>query len=673
VIDKTLEQISELSKTLLATQGEVGAFLRTGGAAERAAVFKALNSMDTQVPKLGTAGTEGQALTTAAAGIHAALDGTIASVVDKRTALTAINDNALEAQNAAMSLAVAATRSGAPAVMATAAIVTAATASPLTAATRYGLGEDPRDRSIAANAIARAKAALGDLAQAASSSSSDAANPEIERVMRLAGYVGKALDNLTPALVGIDAAITKRKDSNAALEKTLHDADAAIAALAKRVDANRNAGRAEMVKTRQTTNQIVLAGNVIACVLGLAFAPMIARSITRPIGRLNAAMRRIADGDLALTVPELDRGDEVGAMAGALMALRESSVRARTLETEAAAQRQATEAERAEVQAAQQAAAAEQARVVEQLADGLAQLAEGNLTFRLANVFPEAYEKLRGDFNSAMQELEDAMALIASNAITLQSGSNEISQAADDLSQRTENQAAALEQTAAALGEITATVGRTAEGAKQATAVVARTKVDAEQSGEVVSKAVAAMGSIEHSANQVAQIIGVIDEIAFQTNLLALNAGVEAARAGEAGRGFAVVASEVRALAQRSAEAAREIKTLIATSAQQVGTGVQLVGETGQALVRILSQMGEITAVVGSIASSAQDQTLGLQEVNTAISQMDQVTQQNAAMVEHSTTASHELAATAEDLTRLTARFRLAPAANHQRPFARSA
>ncbi len=650
-----LQQISDLSKTLLSTQGAVGAFLRTGAAQERAAVMTALKSVDSRIEKLQNAGTEGKDLSAAASGIHSALDGTIASVVDKRNAITAINDNALEAQNASVALAVAAARDNDPDVFESVALVTATTASPLTAATRYAIGEDPRDRAIAHNAIGRAKTAI----QALLHPDTTTAKPAGERVTRLAGYVSTALDALEPALLATDAAMTKRKTSVTALEKSLHDADVAIATLVKRVEAERDSGRAETALNRRNTNQIVMAGNLVACILGLAFAPMIARSITRPIGRLNAAMRRIADGDLAFTIPEQERGDEVGAMAHALTALRDASLRARQLEAEAASQRNAVETQRLETEAAQRAAAAEQADVVEKLANGLSRLAEGDLTYRLHMLFPASYEKLREDFNTAMQELEDAMQLIAANADTLRSGSGEMTQSADDLSRRTENQAASLEQTAAALGEITSTVGRTAEGAKQATSVVARTKVDAEQSGNVVRKAVAAMGSIEHSANQVAQIIGVIDEIAFQTNLLALNAGVEAARAGEAGRGFAVVASEVRALAQRSADAAREIKTLISASAKQVETGVQLVGETGQALVRILEQMGEITAVVTSIAGSAQDQALGLSEVNLAINQMDQVTQQNAAMVEHSTTASHELSATAEELTRLTARFRL--------------
>jgi methyl-accepting chemotaxis protein len=667
--EKTLTEISELAKTLLMTQGEVGAFLRVGGAAERAAVFRALGNLDKRMANLAGAGDEGKALTKAATGIHAALDDTIASVVDKRNALTIINDNALEAQNAAVSLVLAAARTGDPDVVNAAALVAATTPSPLTAATRYALGEDPRDRSIAQNAIVRVRTALQELARPRA----DGVQVGGERVARFAGYVGKALDGLIPGLTGIDAAIAKRQASKESLEKSLRNADAAIASLSQRVEAGRDSNRAQAFETRKRTNTIVMVGNFVACLFGLGFAPLIARSITRPIGRLNIAMREIADGNLSVTVPEQTRGDEVGTMANALLALRDASLRARTLEEEAATQRAAAEAQRLETEAAEHETAAEQARVVEQLGDGLSHLAEGDLTFRLTNAFPTYYEKLRGDFNSAMQELEHAMQLIATNAASLETGSAEITDSADDLSRRTENQAAALEETAAALGEITSTVGRTAEGAKQATAVVARTKADAEQSGDVVRKAVEAMGSIEQSATKVSQIIGVIDEIAFQTNLLALNAGVEAARAGEAGRGFAVVATEVRALAQRSAEAAREIKTLIATSAQEVGTGVQLVGETGAALVRILSQVSEITAVVSAIAGSAQDQALGLHEVNTAISEMDQVTQKNAAMVEHSTTASHELAATAQELTKLTARFRLGSVANGRAPHARVA
>ncbi len=323
--------------------------------------------------------------------------------------------------------------------------------------------------------------------------------------------------------------------------------------------------------------------------------------------------------------------------------------------------RKAAEAERA-------ARAEEQARVVRGLADGLGELAGGNLTARIDQPFPGEYEKLRSDYNSAMASLQEAMKTIVVNAGGIRTGAGEISQASDDLSRRTEQQAASLEETAAALDEITATVRKTADGSKQANSVVATARSDAESSGQVVQEAVAAMAEIEKSSNQISQIIGVIDEIAFQTNLLALNAGVEAARAGEAGRGFAVVASEVRALAQRSSEAAKEIKGLISASSQHVGTGVELVGEAGKALQGIVTKVNEISGLVSEIAASAQEQATALAEVNTAINQMDQVTQQNAAMVEESTAASHSLTQEADELMHLISRFQTGAAAQIKSP-----
>jgi methyl-accepting chemotaxis protein len=297
------------------------------------------------------------------------------------------------------------------------------------------------------------------------------------------------------------------------------------------------------------------------------------------------------------------------------------------------------------------------AHVVDSLADSLNDLANGDLRSRLDEQFPSEYERLRNDFNAAMEKLEDAMAVIATNASAISGSATEVSQAADDLSRRTEQQAATLEQTAAALDEVTATVKKTAHGAAQANAVVESAQSDAAASGQVVSQAVGAMREIEKSSAQVSQIIGVIDEISFQTNLLALNAGVEAARAGDAGRGFAVVAQEVRALAQRSSDAAKEIKGLISASSQQVGAGVKLVDQAGAALTKIVGQVSEISGLVSEIAASAHEQSTALGEVNTAINQMDQVTQQNAAMVEETTAASHSLNGEAEELSRLVARF----------------
>ncbi len=299
----------------------------------------------------------------------------------------------------------------------------------------------------------------------------------------------------------------------------------------------------------------------------------------------------------------------------------------------------------------------QQGAIITALADNLRRLAQGDLTARIDMEFTGRYQPLRSDFNQAVDSLRQAMGSIAEAANGLRNGSDEIASASDDLSRRTEQQAASLEETAAALDEITATVKRSAEGAKQANAAASGAKADAVRSGDVMSEAVTAMSEIEQSSGKITQIIGVIDEIAFQTNLLALNAGVEAARAGDAGRGFAVVAQEVRALAQRSADAAKEIKSLIASSSEQVQRGVRLVGDTGEALGGIVSKVTEIDALIAEIALSSQEQATGLSQVNSAVNQMDQVTQQNAAMVEETTAAAASLKAEAMELTGLVDRF----------------
>ncbi|WP_370468223.1 methyl-accepting chemotaxis protein [Parvularcula maris] len=286
----------------------------------------------------------------------------------------------------------------------------------------------------------------------------------------------------------------------------------------------------------------------------------------------------------------------------------------------------------------------EQEEVVTRLASALEGLSNGVLNQEIDDTFPRQYEQLRTDFNQAIARLREVMEAIVVTAETIQHGSGDISKGADDLSKRTENQAATLEETAAALDQITSTVRTTAEGAAEASRVASDTREEAQVSGEVVSSAVAAMGEIEKSSSHISQIITVIDDIAFQTNLLALNAGVEAARAGDAGRGFAVVAQEVRALAQRSSDAAKEIKQLISTSSEQVERGVDLVGRAGEALSAIVTRVESVTALVANIAESAKEQSTSLLEVNQAMNRMDEVTQENAAMVEQSTAASHRLA-----------------------------
>lgn len=392
---------------------------------------------------------------------------------------------------------------------------------------------------------------------------------------------------------------------------------------------------------------------------------LILKKISNPLSRLANAMRRLSANDHSVPIPGLQRRDEIGSMAGAVQVFKDAGIDKQRIEDEARNTRQRADAERAAAEAGRAEAAGQLETVVTAVGEGLEKLSLGDLQFRLDTQFPSGYEALRSHFNQAMTRLHETLGAIATNTDGVRSGSVEITHASDDLARRTEQQAATLEQTAAALDQITAAVRKTAEGARDVSTIVSAAKNDASASSSVVHDTVAAMGGIEASSKQISNIIGVIDEIAFQTNLLALNAGVEAARAGDAGRGFAVVATEVRALAQRSADAAKEIKTLISTSGQQVDAGVKLVAETGKSLSRISAQIGQLNQLVAEIAASAQEQATGLNQVNSAVNQMDQVTQQNAAMVEQSTAASHNLASEADELARLIGQFKIGrPAAD---------
>jgi methyl-accepting chemotaxis protein len=395
----------------------------------------------------------------------------------------------------------------------------------------------------------------------------------------------------------------------------------------------------------------LLAAIIIASIL------LLVAGIAKPVHAMAALMRRLARQDTAVEITGIDRRDEIGAMAVAVQVLKDNVIERAKLEAEAAGFQKDLDRRLKETESAFAAAGREQQAVMDGVTAALAKLAGGDLTVRLIQTVGAGYRGLKTDFNSAMETLQQTLQSIASLTAKVRSVAGEITVASDDLSRRTEQQAASLEETAAALDRITPTVRKTADRAGEARHLVTEARGGADRSGIVVREAVEAMGGIEASSRQIGTIIGVIDEIAFQTNLLALNAGVEAARAGDAGRGFAVVATEVRALAQRSADAAREIKTLISASGHQVAVGVKLVGETGKSLGLIVDQVSRLDGLVAEIAGSAGEQSTSLREVSGAVNQMDRVTQQNAAMVEQATAASHSLADEAADLARLVGQF----------------
>ena len=468
-----------------------------------------------------------------------------------------------------------------------------------------------------------------------------------------------AVDTYTERAMAI-AESTDRATSDrllASFEESFRDVEKKMEAVTD--DIVGNANEVEQRGDRTTANASFYTILVSAfCVLTVGLLAFLAKAkLITPLLQLTDVTSAIADGDNNRTIACLGRSDELGQMAAALEKLRESNLR--KLELEASTERSRVE----------------QVRTVEALGEALGALAEGKMTFRLNAPFPPSYEELRVNFNAAMDAFQAMLSDVSLAAECIRTGSAEIATASDDLSRRTEQQAASLEETAAAMDQITASVNDTARGAGTAMQSVTAAQGDAEEGGRVVGLAVSAMQDIEKSSREIANIITVIDGIAFQTNLLALNAGVEAARAGDAGKGFAVVANEVRALAQRSADAAKDIKELITQSWSQVETGVKLVSQTGAALDRIVERVGEITKLTGEISHAASEQAVSTQQVNSVVTDMDKMTQQNAAMVEESTAAARSLADEADKLAGLVQQFDLggsAPRAQRSAPPAKA-
>jgi methyl-accepting chemotaxis protein len=435
-----------------------------------------------------------------------------------------------------------------------------------------------------------------------------------------------------------------------------------------------DAAKAQAVaQSTQAWNDLILQSGLLVLAIILASGMMLAvsRRVTGPLNAIRGAMLKLAGGDFDVVLPGLERKDEIGAVANAVERFKVLAVDKARNEADAAMARQQAEAERhaqaaraeadaqAKVAAERAKAAEEQARAFSALGEALGRLADGDFTICLADEIPDTYKQIKDDFNLAIGRLHETIQAVAESTREVGNAANEISTATTDLSQRVEEQAASLAETSSSMEQISATVKTNAQNAQQANTLTNSTRGVADRGGKVVAEAVTAMARIEESSRQISDIITVIDEIARQTNLLALNAAVEAARAGDAGRGFAVVASEVRSLAQRSSEAAKNITDLIAKSSDRVQEGVGLVNRAGTALSEIVDSIKQVADIVAGIATASAEQSTGLEQINKALTEMDEVTQRNSALVEENSATAKTLEQQSHDMQERIASFKL--------------
>jgi methyl-accepting chemotaxis protein len=414
---------------------------------------------------------------------------------------------------------------------------------------------------------------------------------------------------------------------------------------------------AEQSSQAQVTLAVQVVAGLVIMAAGLAIFVYVKRSLLAPLDEATGAIRRLADGDTSMVLSGVDRADELGDLARAFNIFRSALIERLQLEADAKEAESRAEADRERTE--REALARSEAAVVGSLGEGLSELARGNLDYRIRGALPPAFAKLRDDFNQTTETLQTMLGEVVDCAASITSSAGDIGGAARDLSQRTSSQATRVEETAAAVAELTQTVSQSSRLAMTARDRVLAAAEVGQRSGEDAAKAVSAMDAIKSSSSRISAIISVIDEIAFQTNLLALNAGVEAARAGEAGRGFAVVASEVRSLAQKSADAAREIKSLIDESGRHVTHGVGLVGAAGTSMQEIARHVSDVSALIDSIANAASEQASALNNINSALGDLDHVTQHNAAMAEESSEAGQSLLGQASRLSGLVEQFQI--------------